>query len=336
MKILLTLLLISGMANANEYLSYVAVDPCRIVDTREAVGTIDAGEFRNFKVTGTLGELAIQGGTTNCPNPMPGIKPQAVSAYVLVVPDKGTAGVATAYPSDKLPPPVGAGSTVNFSRGQVTGNTTNITLCEECPADGEFAVLARHTGFNLVVDVQGYFYPTPTSPDDTPSGLVDNEDGTVTDHTTGLMWEKKSPTEPNGQCEAFNCVNYIYSWSRYSIEKFSIRSPTGSAFSFLERMNNKYANNIDDTCFAGYCDWRMPTLSELQTILEETAPYLNPIFGPMPIYRGEYWTFTTAYGGPILTAGENLPWIVDFVDGTVGHPVDQNVYHFVRLVRNGK
>jgi len=61
-----------------------------------------------------------------------------------------------------LPPPVGAGSTVNFAAGQVIGNTTNITLCDQvaCPTDGEFAILARNTNQHVVIDVQGYFYPS--------------------------------------------------------------------------------------------------------------------------------------------------------------------------------
>ena len=156
------LMIALGTANPQDELSYVAVDPCRIVDTREAVGAITANNIRNFRVSGTLGELAIQGGKTDCLAPKAGVNPLAISAYVLAVPATGsTAGVLTAYPSDHLPPPVGAGSTVNFAAGQVIGNTTNITLCDQtsCTTDGEFAVLARSTDQHVVVDVQGYFYP---------------------------------------------------------------------------------------------------------------------------------------------------------------------------------
>ena len=41
-----------------EDLVYVAVDQCRIVDTRAAGGAITANNFRNFRVCGTLGKLA--------------------------------------------------------------------------------------------------------------------------------------------------------------------------------------------------------------------------------------------------------------------------------------
>jgi hypothetical protein len=145
-------------------LVYVPVDPCRIVDTRNAGGAITANTFRNFRVSGTLGELAAQGGTTNCLDPKAGtgLKPLAITAYVLAVPASGSInGVLTAYSSNLPPPPAGSGSTVNFAAGQVIGNTTNITLCDQtsCPIDGEFAVLARSTNQHVVVDVQGYFYP---------------------------------------------------------------------------------------------------------------------------------------------------------------------------------
>jgi len=152
-------------AQAQDELVYVAVPPCRIVDTRNAGGVIAANDFRNFRVSGTSGELAVQGGEADCLDPKAGTgsKPLAISAYVIAVPTSGSgSGVLTAYPSDQQPPPVGAGSTVNFVAGQAIGNTTNITLCDpagSCPTDGEFAILARSTNQHVVIDVQGYFYP---------------------------------------------------------------------------------------------------------------------------------------------------------------------------------
>lgn len=152
-------------AQAQDDLVYVAVKPCRIVDTREAGGVITANNFRNFRVSGSSGELAVQGGKTDCLDPKAGTgqKPLAISAYVIAVPSPGSdSGVLTAYPSDQQPPPVGAGSTVNFSAQKIIGNTTNITLCDpagSCPTDGEFAILARSANQQVVIDVQGYFYP---------------------------------------------------------------------------------------------------------------------------------------------------------------------------------
>lgn len=158
-----------GHTQAEVDLIYVAVDPCRIVDTRQASeGVIGADTFRNFLVAGTAEELAVQGGIVDCQNPKEDEPPVAISAYILAVPAVSSSGqgVLTAYPSDLPPPPTGSGSTVNFGEGQIIGNTTNVTVCadRDCPDSGELAILARKTDEHVVVDVQGYFYPAPEAP----------------------------------------------------------------------------------------------------------------------------------------------------------------------------
>lgn len=183
-------------AKAQDDLIYVAVEPCRIADTRKAGGAITANNFRNFRVSGTVGELAVQGGKSDCldPKAATGLKPSAISAYVIAVPATSSTGggVLTAYPSDQLPPPAGAGSTVNFVAKQAIGNTTNITLCDEatlrappssCPTDGEFAVLARNTDEHVVIDVQGYYYPMTS---DSPAAF--RVSTSSFDITTGGTW----------------------------------------------------------------------------------------------------------------------------------------------------
>ena len=149
---------------AQDDLVYVAVEPCRIVDTRNAGGAIPANNYRNFRVSGTSGQLAVQGGVSDCLDPKAGTgqKPLAIVAYVLATGGSTKNGVLSAYPSDQPPPPTGSGSTLNFAKGQIIGNTTTITICDSsgsCPSSGEFAVLARNTNQNVVIDVQGYFYP---------------------------------------------------------------------------------------------------------------------------------------------------------------------------------
>lgn len=157
-----TMVVLSG-ARAED-LVYVAVDPCRIADTRIASeGYIRANTNRNFLIAGTSGELAEQGGQVNCRNPNRPTDPVAVAAYILAVPTESSAGngVLSAYPSNLPPPPTGSGSTVNFAEGQVIGNTTIVSVCHEtrCPTGGELAVLARNSDQNVVIDIQGYFFP---------------------------------------------------------------------------------------------------------------------------------------------------------------------------------
>lgn len=154
-------------AMAQDKLVYVAVEPCRIADTRKsALGSINANTVRNFQVAGSSEDLASQGGTADCLNPE-GSAPTAIAAYILAVPTTGSVrGALSAYPSDQAPPPVGSGSTVNFAEGQTIGNTTIVTICtgSNCPSDGELAVLARNSDEDVVIDVQGYFYPQKAAP----------------------------------------------------------------------------------------------------------------------------------------------------------------------------
>ena len=190
-----TLLAASSIpAQATENMIYVPVSPCRLADTRATASgvAIPADTSRNFLVSGTV---TSQGGNPDgCPAPRPGVEPLAISAYVLAIPPNvgSAAGILTAFPSGQAAPAPGAGSTVNFNAGQVIGNTTTITLCDPagtCPADGEFAILARTSAEHVVVDVQGYFYPaTGTCPDDmvaVGSVCVDKYEASLWDAATG-------------------------------------------------------------------------------------------------------------------------------------------------------
>ncbi len=164
-----TILLTVGFSSAQaqtQDLIYVAVEPCRIVDTRNGLGLpIAKNQHMNFLVAGTSSELFDQGGSQSggCAAPRPAQIPAAIAAYVIAVPAESSVGngALVAYPSDQPEPAVGTGSTVNFAQGQTIGNTTIIKLCSPigCPADGQFAVLSRNTDEHVVVDVQGYFYP---------------------------------------------------------------------------------------------------------------------------------------------------------------------------------
>ena len=137
--------------------------------------------------------------------------------------------------------------------------------------------------------------------------LVDNGDGTVTDRQTGLIWEKKDNT-----CPGPHCFSDLYSWSASS------STPDGTAFtSFLDTLNGGAtgvgncvsANGSTITGgFNGHCDWRLPTITELRTIIDLSAPgcgpgaCINPIFGPSFLCFN-LWSSTTASSDPTMAWG---------------------------------
>lgn len=161
-----------GQRTPEEESVYVPVEPCRIIDTRKsAEGVMLANTARNFFVHSSDNALGNQGGG-DCPNPKTasGEQPVAIAAYLVAVPAESSSGngILSAYPSNRPPPPRGTGATVNFSSGQIIGNTTVATLCntnrEGCPGDGPLGILARDTDEHVVVDVQGYFFPRAAVP----------------------------------------------------------------------------------------------------------------------------------------------------------------------------
>lgn len=152
-----------------------------------------------------------------------------------------------------------------------------------------------------------------------PVRFIDNGDGTVTDTSTGLMWEKKTDDgtihdKDNG-----------YSWS--TGEPYN---PDGTAFfTFLATLNGPAP-------FAGHDDWRLPTITELLTIVDLTKGYCGggtgacideAVFGPTQ--ADYYWSASTASGAPLYA------WCLRFFSGAAGVEGKPTLVDYVRAVRGG-
>jgi hypothetical protein len=138
-----------------------------------------------------------------------------------------------------------------------------------------------------------------------------NGDGTLTDNQTGLMWELQTST-----CSGeITCVNTTYTWSA---EAGGI-NPDGTLYTtFLATLNSDLSARSAATCFANHCDWRIPNIVELQTIVELGAagcgsgsPCIDPAFGPTQ--ASLYWSSSS------FTVNELTAWCVYFFSGGVAN-----------------
>lgn len=157
------------------------------------------------------------------------------------------------------------------------------------------------------------------------TGFVDNGDGTITDHQTGLMWEKSD------DAAGLTDKDLVRTWNLAPSNTSD--SATGSSiFTWLDRLNGRLTNDPSQPGFAGHTDWRVPTVFELQTILLApspcgTSPCIDPIFGPTA--AAFYWSSTT------LAIDPSRAWFVNFNGGFVGNTAQFNPLH-VRAVRGGR
>jgi hypothetical protein len=128
-----------------------------------------------------------------------------------------------------------------------------------------------------------------------PGGrFIDHGDLTVTDIQTGLTWEKKVQggdfgstclSEPHGVGSACTWDQAMEDW--------------------LDVLNGGCPSCGTAGGFAGYVDWRLPTLAELLTIVDPSGfPAIDPVFGPTEALH--YWSESADDAGPPAAAAVNF------------------------------
>ena len=152
-----------------------------------------------------------------------------------------------------------------------------------------------------------------------------NGDGTATDFDTGLQWEQKTNDG------SVHDLGNEYDWSP------TLGPPDGTAFtSLLGTLNNATSSNgrTSSGCFAGHCDWRLPSIVELRTIIDPTASGCGrggvcideTVFGPTIAFF--YWSATTE------ADFELFAWGVAFSTNGIFFSAIKEAPLFVRAVRS--
>jgi hypothetical protein len=150
-----------------------------------------------------------------------------------------------------------------------------------------------------------------------PRSYTDNGDGTVTDNVTGLVWEKLSDDG------SIHDRDDLYTWAQ---------ATSGSS---------KVAS-LNTASFAGHGDWRLPTIKELQTLVDygKSLPALDGAFNNLcAVGCDGIGCSCSAVDVPFWSANEwpdaNLgAFYMDNEDGWITNQVKTANLH-VRAVRGG-
>ncbi|MEK8021359.1 MAG: DUF1566 domain-containing protein, partial [Candidatus Parabeggiatoa sp.] len=147
-------------------------------------------------------------------------------------------------------------------------------------------------------DIQaGVKWPTPR--------FTDNQDGTITDNLTGLMWLKQS-----------HCLGSSVVWQ--------------DAFDKISNFNNKSASYNCKEYKASYQDWRLANINELESLINANeisqAIWLNK--QGIAVQPTRYWTSTTSVWS------KTLAWIINLSNsGDIGTGLKETDKNYILPVR---
>ncbi|OKY74307.1 MAG: hypothetical protein BM485_14390 [Desulfobulbaceae bacterium DB1] len=146
-----------------------------------------------------------------------------------------------------------------------------------------------------------------------------NEDGTVTDNASGLMWQREDD-------------NITRAWQQAL----------------------DYCDDLVLPVDGGYDDWRLPNIKELESITDDSRynPAIDPAVFPNA-NTSHYWSSSTYAGSPdgawyadvgyayypddewYVDSSPSYAWHVNFYGGSVGSYSKHGSY-YVRCVRGGQ
>lgn len=148
----------------------------------------------------------------------------------------------------------------------------------------------------------------------------------VQDHTTGLIWEVKESDPSN-----VRYAKHTYTWWMESpaLNGGFAGKANGGECGTANCDTQGYVQMVNEQGLCGFGDWRLPSVSELSSIvvLSKVVPAVDAQFFPNTL-------LPRFFTNQSLARDPNLAWYVYFSDGSVSATNKTDASH-VRLVRGG-
>jgi Protein of unknown function (DUF1566) len=196
----------------------------------------------------------------------------------------------------------------------------------DCSSAGALALNSFQDGMLSPINPMSY------SAVDSPAGGTYPLTECVKDNVTGLVWEGK---EDSGTRTGDNGYTYFDSttspqiWNQFL---HIFENPTQAQIDAITNIVG-YMNYVNSKALCGYTDWRIPTVDELQSIVDygkAATPAINIDFFPNTPNLSSYWASSTKW-----TADSTQSWFVSGASGSSGG-VSRHLTQQVRLVRGNQ